>query len=400
MKILSIMGTGDPEHGGPVEAAVKLGEIWESMGHHQTVATLDSPDASYLAHSPLDIVPLGNRRELIGGRDRRMLAARYGYTPRLVPWLKAHGGEYDVALVHSVFNYSIAGARRVLPGGALPYFHMPHGALDPWFGQAYPVKRIGYRLSWSLIEGPLTEGADAMLFTTEDERALAAEGFPLGRVRTEVVGLGTADVPGDAASQLAAFEAAYPQLTGRRLLLFLSRIHPKKGCDLLIEAFGRIASRHPDVDLMIAGPDQIGLRPGLEARARDLGCADRILWPGMIGGNVKWGAYRRAEAFVLPSHSENFGIVVAEAMACATPVLITDKVNIWREVKESGGGIVESDTVDGTIAMIERLLALPPAEHAAMRSRARAGFERYFEIETTARRLIDLFQRSVRSHRR
>ena len=95
---------------------------------------------------------------------------------------------------------------------------------------------------------------------------------------------------------------------------------------------------------------------------------------------VKWGAFRGCEAFVLPSHQENFGIVVAEAMAAARPVLISDKVNIWREVEASGGGMVEPDTLAGALRLLDRFMALPRAERAEMGAKARAGFLARFEI--------------------
>ena len=100
----------------------------------------------------------------------------------------------------------------------------------------------------------------------------------------------------------------------------------------------------------------------------------------MLTGDVKWGAFRGAKAFVLPSHQENFGIVVAEAMAAGTPVLITDKVNIWREVQKSGGGLVEADDAAGIERLLQKFLALSDAERAEMGRLARTGFLEYFEI--------------------
>src|SRR6185369_13539161 len=131
----------------------------------------------------------------------------------------------------------------------------------------------------------------------------------------------------------AAFFAAFPALKGRQFLLFLGRVHPKKGCDLLIRAFAKSLDKiAPDMDLVMAGPDQVNWVPELKALTKRLGVDNRVHWPGMLTGALKWGAFHSADALVLPSHQENFGIAVAEAMACCTPALISDKVNIWREV--------------------------------------------------------------------
>ena len=104
----------------------------------------------------------------------------------------------------------------------------------------------------------------------------------------------------------------------------------------------------------------------------------------MLSGDAKWGAYRAADAFVLTSHSENFGIVIAEALACGLPVLISDKVNIWREIEGGGAGLVEPDTVDGATSLLERWLNLPDPQRAGMRQRARTCFLDHFEARAAA----------------
>ena len=145
-----------------------------------------------------------------------------------------------------------------------------------------------------------------------------------------------------------------------------------------------MADAHPDVDLVIAGPDQGGLQARLQRQAARLGIARRVFWPGMLQGAVKYGAFRAAEAFVLPSHQENFGIVVAEALACGTPVLLSDQVNIWREILESEVGLVEPDTLEGTHRLLSRWLSSPEAERGAMAGRAELVFQQRFSLHRSA----------------
>lgn len=264
------------------------------------------------------------------------------------------------------------------------------GSNDFWFRDQYPLKHLGKQIYWSLAEGRVLRDARAVFFTCEEERLRSQNVFKGPACRERVVRLGTADPAGDAESQRAAFFVAFPQLQHRRFLLFLSRIHPKKGCDLLIRAFADVVQKLPgDVDLVIAGPDQIGWKPELESLAKKVGVAERVHWPGMLTGDVKWGAFRQTEALMLPSHQENFGFVVAEAMACSTPVLISDKVNIWREVEASRSGLVRPDTVAGTRSLIEDFLQLPEPKRVQMRDAARAAFLAYFDIEVTAREFAD-----------
>ena len=147
--------------------------------------------------------------------------------------------------------------------------------------------------------------------------------------------------------------------------------------------------------LVMAGPDQEGCQQQLMDLAKECGVENRITWTGMLTGDMKWGAFHAAEVFVLPSHSENFGIVLAEALACRLPVLITDKVNIWREIVQDGAGFAEPDTLDGTVALLERWIGLSADEIHRMRICARACFESHFEIQQTAQKLVSIIEQCL-----
>ncbi|GAA0199146.1 hypothetical protein GCM10009081_13020 [Brevundimonas nasdae] len=127
----------------------------------------------------------------------------------------------------------------------------------------------------------------------------------------------------------------------------------------------------------------------MEALSTELGVAEKIVWPGMLKGDAKWGAYRNAAAFVLPSHGENFGIVVAEALACATPVLISDKVNIWQDVKAADAGRVAANTTEATEIMLRSFLALSDDEQKACGVAGRQLFLQKFDIENSAKDIVD-----------
>jgi glycosyltransferase involved in cell wall biosynthesis len=155
----------------------------------------------------------------------------------------------------------------------------------------------------------------------------------------------------------------------------------------LIEAFAKVLGSNADWRLVIAGPDQVGWQSKLKHRAEQLGVASRITWTGIIHGAMKWGALQAAEFLALPSHQENFGIVVAEALAAGAPTLISNKVNIWREVEAAGAGIVAPDTLEGTCRLLQNYVDLPGTEQQAMRVRARQCFAEYFDIEKAAQNL-------------
>jgi glycosyltransferase involved in cell wall biosynthesis len=164
--------------------------------------------------------------------------------------------------------------------------------------------------------------------------------------------------------------------------------------DLLIEAFAAVAHADPRMQLVIAGPDQVGLQVALQQRAAALGIADRITWPGMLSGEIKWGAFRCAELFCLPSHQENFGIVVAEALACGLPVAIAEPVNISNEVAAAGAGLVHADTVASTTEALRRWLAVPPEDKQQMGIRGAKLFSAQFDFSSVAKKLLPVLAKS------
>ncbi|NBW08022.1 MAG: glycosyltransferase [Caulobacteraceae bacterium] len=390
MRLLHIINSVNPVSGGPIEGVFRQDGATRDLGLRE-VLSLDHPDDPWVAASPIKVHAMGGRKAKGG------FLGHYGYSPDMAPWLKAHVGDYDAVIVNGLWNYATFAAARVLPHAGVPYFVFTHGMMDPWFRRTYPLKNLAKQGFWQVCEGPLTRGAKAVLFTTEEEKLLARGEFWGSRYKEQVVGYGTSTAPVRTAAQAEAFAAMAPELKGRPYLLFLSRIHPKKGVDLLVEAFARAAALQPDLQIVVAGPDQTGSVAALKAQAQTLGIADRLHWPGMLQGDAKWGAYYGAEAFILPSHQENFGIVVAEAMACGKPVLISDKVNIWREVEGAGAGLVEPDTVEGAEALLRRWSALTPDERTAMGVAAQAAFRANFDVEITAPALLHTLRETLQA---
>ena len=391
MRVLHVISSVDPRGGGPIEMVNATSEVWVRQGHTSHIASLDDPDAPWVTASILKVFALGPGPDAVAKR----LSQGYGYSPRLAPWLRQHASDYDAVLLHGLWNYASLGGWRGLRGGPTPYFAFTHGMLDPWFNLAYPRKARLKAGFWAMFEHRVLRDARGVLFTTEEERDLAGRSFKPYSARGLVVGLGARDVADDPDESRRAFLARVPDLEGRRFVLFLSRIHPKKGIDLLIRGFARLAPDHPNLDLVIAGPDQVGLQRDLERLSSELGVAGRIHWPGMVTGDAKAGAFRGAAFFALPSHQENFGIAIAEALAYGTPVLITDKVNIWREIEADRAGLVVADDEAGVGDGLRRLSALSDEARGRMAADARACFLRRFELERMSMALLALVAREA-----
>ena len=392
IRVLHVIGSVDPRTGGPIEGVFSSAEVWSRHGHCLHVLSLDAPDSPWVATARAPTTGLG----FSGAVSRALKWApwtRYGYTPHLVRWLRANAETYDAIVVNGLWNYASFGAWRALRQGPTPYYVFTNGMLDPWFNTAYPVKTFFKRIYWRLIQHRVLRDAAGVCFTAKEERQLARTSFAPYAAREFVFGYGARDIEGDADAQRAAFFQKTPRAQGRRFALFLGRIHEKKGIDLLIDAFARWASVYPDVDLVVAGPDQRGLASRLQAQAAELGVAGRIHWPGMLTGDAKYGAFRAADVFVLPSHQENFGIAVAESMAAATPVLITDKVNIWREIEAAGAGVVVADTRAGVGEGLRTMLGLSEHERKGMSDAARRCFLEHYNFEKNAMDLVVLLRR-------
>ncbi len=370
MRVLQVLPSLSASAGGTAEGVIQQSLALMKLGHTVHVVTLDSPAVSIASGLPESAVSLlGPARY------------KYGYCSRLRSWLDFHGQSFDVMVIHGLWQYPGLCASRAARRSRIPYVVYLHGMLDPWFKQTYPLKHLKKVAYWLLFERHVLRHARLVLSTTQEEQLRARHSFPLYSAREAVVGFGIHGRPASETYDRNAVFEAYPDLSGKRVLLFLARLHAKKGCDLLIRAFAEVAARDERLRLVIAGPDDGDVRVELEQLARASAMAERILFLGLVEGDLKWSALENAEALALPSHQENFGVAVAESLASSVPVLISDKVNISREVAACGAGLVEPDTQAGTTRLLKRWLDLPAAERLGMRAKARACFEHHFSAE-------------------
>lgn len=386
---LWVKPSDEPRWWGPYLRKAPPKDPWgREYQYRGEVVSLDDPASPWVTSCPIKCHALGPGK------------SSYGYTSRLVPWLKAHRGNYDLVIVNGIWQYHSLAVWRALADTSTPYFVYTHGMLDPWFKRTYPLKHLKKWLYWPWAEYRVLRDATAVMFTCENERLLARQSFWLYQADEYVVNYGTSAPPADAVEQRQLFLNRFPNLVDKRCLLFLGRVHEKKGPDLLLKAFAQALTHLPPeqahkLHLIMAGPADDAYGEQMKALAQSLGLVDRITWTGMLSGDSKWGAFRQADAFILPSHQENFGIAVAEALACGVPVLISNQVNIWREIQQDGCGWVEADDLAGTLRLIERWARIPPEDWAVMRGHAKACFNQRFLIERSAESLthaMDLYK--------
>ena len=383
MKILHVIHSVNPKGGGPIEGIKQLIPALATRGIETEVMSLDAPDDPWTVPFPVPLHTTGPSR------------TGYGYNPRAVDWLRQNRERFDAVIVNGLWQYGSFATWRALHGTPTPYYVYPHGMLDPWFKRTYPLKHLKKWLYWPWAEYRVLRDAEAVFFTSEEEKLEARKSFWLYRCHEEVTGYGITPPSGDQEHQRALFLDQYPALKGKRLILFLGRIHVKKGCDQLLHAWREILnsrniSHSADWQLVMAGPAESSYGTEMKRLADQLGLRDRVTRTGMITGELKWGSLRAADAFILPSHQENFGISVVEALACGLPVLISNRVNIWREVAEDKAGLVENDDLAGTVQLLARWLELNPTDQEKIRAQTNRCFARCFDIAAVADKLATL----------
>jgi glycosyltransferase involved in cell wall biosynthesis len=375
--------TLNPQTGGVARAVLALSRAMATRGAQTTIVVQDDPAAPWLRDAPVNSVPLGEG------------TSSYRYSRALRDWLRDHVGEFDCAIANGIWQYHSFALARQCRTTCTPYFVFPHGMLDPWFKRRYPLKHLKKWLYWPWADYRVLRDAAAVIFTSEEERQLARKSFWLYRAHAIVSPLGV-EAPAEAGpSAKHLFLAKFPEVEQTRMLLFLGRIHPKKGCDMLIDALPRRASGEP-LSLVLAGPDQVGWAGQLRERLARMDVSPRVIFAGMLEGALKRGAFENADAFILPSHQENFGMAVIEALSYGVPVLISDKVNIWREIEADRAGYTEPDDLAGTTRLIERWLRTPAAERDKIRNNARRCFCRRFEISRAADSLLQILRERAR----
>jgi glycosyltransferase involved in cell wall biosynthesis len=393
MRWLHVVSSMNPRAGGPCQGIRNLVPRVRELGHDVEVVCLDDPSSSYLADETVPIHALGKG---IGS---------WCYHPKLRPWLEKNLARFDAVILNGLWQYPAYSLSRLARGPHVPpYYVFPHGMLDPWFQRALErrLKAIRNWFYWKFIEHEVIGRAEAVFFTCAEEMRLAQGTFSPYRPKRQVnVGYGVSQPPKYHQRMAKIFAEKCPGLEGRRYFLFLGRIHRKKGVDLLIQAYAAICrstinAQASPTCLVIAGP---GLESGfgrkmfeLAAKTCPSGC---VFWPGMLTGDAKWGALYGADAFVLPSHQENFGIAVAEALSCGTPVLISNQINIWREIEEDQAGFVGDDSFAGAEQVLRRWESRSPEDRHRMKGAAQLTYETRFGIVRFAQNLLTALEEST-----
>lgn len=310
----------------------------------------------------------------------------------LAGWLRRNVGAYDVVHIHALFSFSSLAAGMIARHSRVPYIIRPLGVLNEW-GMKNRRKWVK-NLSFRLLEAPLLRGASAIHFTSEQEREEADKLGPWPQA--EIIPLGLDLASFDHMPPTSEVSRRFPRLAGKKIVLFLSRLDPKKGVERLIEAFALCAGSHPEAWLMIVGTGDADYVASLQAQAGRAGIANHVEWAGHLEGADKLAALASASVFVLPSSSENFGIALLEAMAARLPCISTRGVALAVDAARHGAVLAGDGSPAWLAEQISRLLSDPGARDE-LSSKAAALSREHYSLEAMGKALAALYGRLARA---
>lgn len=378
-RILHVLPAVAPRYGGPSVAILGMCRALDAAGYETLLATTDADGPSRLA------VTLERPQSYEGIRTiffRRQFSESYKWSRGLGGWLRAHVPEFNLVHIHAVFSHSSILAGRICRKAGVPYIVRPLGTLDPW---SVRRKRLRKRVLIELGAGDLLSGAAAIHYTSAEEQRLAESIFP-SLPQGVVVPNG---IPEAMYSLNSVTRSAHPYL------LSLSRIDEKKGIDLVIRAFQLIAGdeRFWQWRLVIAGDGPESYVSELMALARPYVTDSRISFHGWVSGEDKRELISNASLFVLPSHQENFGISVAEAMASSVPVIVTRGVNLAAEIQEARAGWI----VERSPKLLAESLREAMSDRGELERRGHAGrvLAERFRWPVVASELIAVYEKII-----
>jgi len=385
MKILHVIPSYIPAHryGGPIKATHELCRALAEHGQEVSVFTTNADQEKRLD------VPLAEEQNIEGVRVTYYplgLMSSYYYSRDLAKALRQHVSEFDIVHIHSVFLYTTFIAAHWCCKKNVPYIINPFGALDP---DMIKLKNAVTKKAYiELIEKKNIERAAAVHVASSYEK----ECFLSLGIKVPVVvvprGIDLKEYVNEKKENI--LQKRYPQLIDKKVVLFLGRVHLKKGLDLLAAALKRVVENRDEVCLVIAGPGEKNYVDKTKKMFKDMGLQGHVLFVEMLLDKDKISAFYNSDIFALTSYGENFGIAVLEAMACRLPVVITDRVGIYKDVEEYKAGIVTDYDVDHIAEGLIKLLDNKELRES-MGERGRQLAKEKFSWDKIASEMINLY---------
>ena len=389
MKILIVIPALGNVYGGPSKSVLELAESIGKLGVNvDVVATNANGEKTLDVDLNQWIIQNHYRVRYFSYLD----FIDYKLTLSMSQWLFSNVSSYDLVHTNAIFSYTVLSAYWMCQLHKITYLSTPHGMLEPW-ALAYKIWKKKLYFNW--LEKPALQKASAiqMLASTEAERIKNLDLkpplviVPNGIHREDFASLPDPEI----------FYQQFPETKNKRLIIFLGRIDPKKGLDLLAPAFAQAYQKFPDTHLIIAGPDNTGFLPTAQSYFIKAGCSHAVTFTGMLTGNIKYAALAAATIYVAPSYSEGFSMSVLEGMAAALPCVITTGCN-FPEAGEAEVAIIVNIDV-GSIAKAIIQLLEDDQKAKNMGARARQFILENYTWDKIALKMVSVYENIIQGNK-
>lgn len=313
----------------------------------------------------------------------------YKWSNSFAKWIFRHVQDYDLVHSNAIFSLTNAPAHWACQWHNVPYIMTPHGMLEPW---AFSYKTWKKRLYYSFFERPALNQVSVIQALASSE----ANNIRALKLKSPIVVVpnGIHDRDFQNRSDPKIFHQKFPHLYNKKLILFLGRIDPKKGLDILAKAFELVYPQFPEAHLVVAGPDNIGFLPKAQNFFLEAGCLSAVTFTGMLSGDLKYAALAAATIYVAPSYSEGFSMSILEGMATGLPCVITTGCN-FPEAAEVGAAYVVEPTADDVSHALMRCLQ-DPEKAKSLGHRARQLVLENYTWDRVATNLIQVYQKIIK----
>jgi glycosyltransferase involved in cell wall biosynthesis len=398
VRILHVIPSVSDRSGGPAQAIFPMCRALLTRGLDVTITTTNHGESDQFANDSL-VSTNGNKNgQLNTARSYRGVSTYFfpvqwgdgfKYSRPLAAWLNANVKSFDVVHIHAVFNHACIAAARACRKQGVPYVIRPLGTLDPWSMKQKPLRK---KLFWALEGKKMLHEAGAIHYTAQAERSAAERLLGLRRGKVVPLGIDGSDLPVHNQTSAGPFGEPNPYV------LVLSRLHPKKGLDILIEAFLdlRKRERFSEWRLVIAGDGDEDYLDSLKQMVTDMGGNEFVIFRGWLEGQEKNSVLSNASLLTLPSRQENFGLCVLEALSRGVPVIVSPEVNLAKDIDTARAGWISAVDVSALVKCLAE--ALSNEEERIKRGCAGKSFSRNFEWNKIAEGLESMYVSVVATH--
>ena len=381
IKILRIISSLDPKFGGPTRGIIETSKQLIDSGLETEILTLDKKKFNY---SKIKIHNISS-----------YIFNKYKFSLKLIKWLNKNKNKYDFFIIHGLWQFQTLVARILLKK---KYVVFAHGQLDPFFKLNF-IKRIKKQLYWKLIEKKNLLNSRSLLITSIGEKnSLKNTYVDTSNIKKVIVKYGIYKEKINEKKVLKKFYNKFPELKKNNFYLFLGRYHEKKGCEIIINSINSL-KKNFNSKILLAGPIN---KTKYEQKLLELIKKNKlqkiILFSNALYGDEKWGAIKASKAMLLPSHGENFGISLVEALSLKKPVITTDKVNISKIIKKFNAGLISKNNLNSFKLRLLEFENYKQRKLSLMSSNALTCFKKNFDLSNKSKSFSKTIKEMIKNN--